>query len=390
MATKRDYYEVLGVAKDASDDDIKRAYRRLALKFHPDRNPNDAEAEQKFKDAAEAYEVLSDADKRARYDRYGHQGLSGTGFHEFRDAQDIFDAFGEIFGGSMFGDLFGGRRQRRGPRPGRDLRYQLDIDLVEAARGATKEFDIRRDEVCNQCGGAGAKRGSSPVKCSYCGGRGQVLQSQGFFRIATTCLGCHGRGTQIKDPCPDCSGAGRVPAKRTIKVNVPAGVDTGMRMRVSGEGEPGDNGAPRGDLYCYISVREHPLFQRDGQNLICRVPITFTQAALGADVEVPSLTGSQTLSVARGTQSGAVFRLRGQGLPDPHGGRSRGELVVQVIIETPRKLTKRQEELLREFAGLEHVDVTPERKSFFEKVREFFVADESKDEKREAESSKEN
>ena len=371
MATKRDYYEVLGVAKNAGEDDIKRAYRRLALKFHPDRNPNDAEAEKNFKEAAEAYEVLSDPEKRTRYDRFGHQGLSGTGFHEFTNAEDIFEAFGDIFGGGMFSDLFGGRRSRRGPRPGRDLRIQLELELVEAAKGVTKTFDIRREEICATCKGSGAKVGTQPATCSYCGGRGEVLQSQGFFRIASTCPGCHGRGKQVKDPCPDCSGAGRVKAKRSLEVPIPPGVDTGMKVRLRGEGEPGDNGAPRGDLYCYISVREHPLFHREGLNLICQVPITFTQAALGAEIEVPSLSARQPLSIPRGTQSGEVFHLRGQGMPDPHS-RSRGDLVVQVIIETPKKLTGRQEELLREFADLEQVHVSPQRKSFFESVREYF------------------
>jgi molecular chaperone DnaJ len=380
MATKRDYYEVLGVARDASEDDNNRAYRRLALKFHPDRNPNDAEAEQKFKESAEAYEVLSDPEKRSRYDRYGHQGLSGTGFHEFTNAEDIFEAFGDIFGGGMFADLFGGRRSRQGPRAGRDLRVQVELDLFEAARGVTKTFDIRRDEICSPCKGSGAKPGTQPISCSYCGGRGQVLQSQGFFRIATTCPGCQGRGTQIREPCPDCGGSGRVKTKRSLDLPIPPGVDTGMKVRLRGEGEPGDNGAPRGDLYCYISVREHPLFHREGLNLICQVPITFTQAALGAEVEVPSLTGTQPLSIPRGTQSGEVFHLRGQGMPDPHG-RSRGNLVVQVVIETPRKMTERQEELLREFAEVEQVNVSPHRKSFFDKVREYFVPDdESKSE----------
>jgi molecular chaperone DnaJ len=374
MAAKRDYYEVLGVAKDASADDIKRAYRRLALKYHPDRSPNDAEAEKKFKESAEAYEVLGDPDKRSKYDRFGHQGLSDTGFHEFTNAEDIFEAFGDIFGGGMFGDLFG-RRARRGPRAGRDLRVQFELDLLEAARGCSKTFDITRLELCATCRGSGAKAGSQPVTCSYCGGRGQVLQSQGFFRISQTCPGCQGRGTQIKDPCTDCSG-GRVKAKRTLQVEIPAGVDTGMRVRLRGEGEPGDNGAPRGDLYCYISVREHPLFHREGANLICQVPITFSQAALGADVDVPGLAGKQRLSVPRGTQSGEVFRLRGQGMPDPNG-RAKGDLVVQVVIETPKKLTKRQEELLREFAETEQAHVTPQRKSFFDQLRNFFTAEES-------------
>jgi molecular chaperone DnaJ len=371
MATKRDYYEVLGVARAASDEDIKRAYRRLALKYHPDRNPNDEDAEQRFKEAAEAYEVLCDPEKRSRYDRFGHSGLSGTGFHEFSSAEDIFDAFGDIFGGSVFGNLFGARRGRRGPRPGRDLRIHLELELLEAARGASKTFDIRRKEICATCSGSGAKSGTQPVTCSYCGGRGEVLQSQGFFRITTTCPGCQGAGTQIREPCSECAGSGRVLAVRTLQIDIPAGVDTGMRVRLRGEGEPGDNGAPRGDLYCYINVREHPLFHREGPNLICQVPIAFTQAALGAEIEVPSLTGKQTLNVPRGTQSGEVFRLRGQGMPDPRGKGS-GDLVVQVTIETPRKLTKRQEELLREFADLEQAHVSPQRKSFFEKLREYF------------------
>lgn len=376
MATKRDYYEVLGVARDASEDDIKRSYRRLALKFHPDRNPNNPEAEQKFKEAAEAYEALSDPDKRSKYDRFGHQGLSGTGFHEFTNAEDIFEAFGDIFGGGMFGDLFGGRRAaRRGPRPGRDLRIHLELDLFEAAKGVTKTFDIRREELCSPCRGSGAKAGTQAVTCSYCGGRGEVYQSQGFFRIATTCPGCHGRGSQIREPCTECSGSGRVKTKRTLEVPIPPGVDTGMKVRLRGEGEPGDNGAPRGDLYCYITVRENPLFHREGLNLICQVPITYSQAALGADIEVPSLSGKQRLSIPRGTQSGEVFHLRRQGMPDPHG-RAHGDLVVQVLIETPRKLTDRQEELLREFAELEKVNVSPHRRSFFDKVKDYFVADE--------------
>lgn len=375
------------MAKDASDDDIKRAYRRLAIKYHPDKQStgSDAErkvAEEKFKEGAEAYEVLSEPDKRAQYDRFGHAGLSGTGFHEFRNAEEIFEAFGDILGGGFFGDLFGGRRRRQGPRPGRDLRVQLDLDLFEAAKGVSKEFEIRRQEMCGQCTGSGAKRGTKAVTCSYCGGSGQVLQSQGFFRIATTCPGCQGRGSQIREPCSECRGSGRVAGKRTIKVEVPPGVDTGMRVRMRGEGEPGDNGAPRGDLYCYISVRDHPLFQRDGQNLICHVPITFAQAALGGEVEVPTLVGRQPLSIARGTQSGDVFHLRGRGMPDPHG-RSPGDLIVQVIIETPKRLTKRQEELLREFAETEQADVSPERKSFLDRLREYFVPDEedSKDNK---------
>jgi molecular chaperone DnaJ len=374
MATKRDYYEVLGVARDASDDDIKRAYRRLALKYHPDRNPDDADAEKNFKEAAEAYEALSDPEKRARYDRFGHQGLSGTGFHEFTNTEDIFEAFGDIFGGGMFGDLFG-RRARRGPRAGRDLRIQIELDLIDAAKGVTRTFEVRREEICGQCKGSGAKAGTQPVTCSYCGGRGEVLQSQGFFRIASTCPGCHGRGTQIREACSECSGSGRVKAKRSIEIEIPPGVDTGMKVRVRGEGEPGDNGAPRGDLYCYLTVREHPLFHREGMNLICQVPITFAQAALGGEVDVPTLAGKKPLSVPAGTQSGEAFHLRSMGMPDPRN-RSRGDLVVQVIVETPRKLTRRQEELLREFAEIDHSNVSPQRKNFFDKLRNYFSSDE--------------
>jgi molecular chaperone DnaJ len=370
MAQKRDYYEVLGVSREADAEEIKRAYRQAALKHHPDRNAGDAEAEKRFKEAAEAYEVLCDPDTRARYDRYGHEGLRGTSLHEYASAQDIFEAFGDILGGSLFGDFLGGRR-RSGPRPGRDLRIQIELDLVEAARGVKRSFDIRRAERCNDCSGSGAKRGTQPVTCSYCGGRGEVFQSQGFFRIARTCPNCQGSGRQVRDPCPACGGNGRIQATRTIEVDIPAGVDTGMRVRLRGEGEAGDNGASRGDLYCYIAVRDHPLFRREGQHLVCQVPISFSQAALGADIEVPTLIGKETMTVPRGTQSGEVFRLRGKGMPDPQGGRA-GELVVQVVIETPRKLTKRQEELLHELAELEQKNVSPERKSFFDTFRDYF------------------
>jgi len=374
MATKRDYYEILGVDRNASLDEIKRAYRRLALKYHPDRNPNDPEAEQKFKEAAEAYEVLSDPDKRARYDRYGHAGLAGTEFHEFTTVEDIFEAFSDIFGGGLFGDLLGTRR-RRGPRRGRDLRIELELDLVEAARGTVKTFDVQRPERCGECNGTGVRGGRQPEVCGYCGGSGEVYQSHGFFRIATTCPGCRGKGRLIRDPCGCCRGTGRVLSTRTIEVEIPPGVDTGTRIRLRGEGEPGDDGAPRGDLYCYITVREHPLFQREGPNLVCRVPITFSQAALGGEIEVPTLDGTKKLTIKRGTQFGDVYRLKGEGIADPRTGR-RGDLLVQVYIEVPKRLTKRQEELLREFAETENANVTPQRKSFFETLKQYFSSSE--------------
>lgn len=372
MATKRDYYEILGVRRDATSKEITEAYRKLALANHPDRNPEDPDAERRFKEAAEAFEVLNDGEQRVRYDRYGHEGLSGTGFHEFTNVEDIFEAFGDIFGGGLFGDLFGGRR-RRAAR-GADLRCDVEIDLLEAARGVTRTIEIARREVCGECRGTGARRGSQPEACGYCGGRGQVVQSQGFFRIQTTCPACHGKGTQIKDPCPRCGGSSRVAQRRKIDIRIPPGVDTGMRLCLRGEGEAGENGAARGDLYCFMHVREHPFFQREGNHLLCRVPITFPQAALGTEIEVPTLEGREQLKIPPSTQSGHVFRLRKKGMPDPHG-RGRGDELVEVFIETPNRLTKRQKELLHELAELDHNHVGPHRKSFFEKLKDYFVAE---------------
>ncbi len=370
MSTKRDYYEILGVDRNASQEELKRAYRRMALKYHPDRNPGDPEAERRFKEAAEAYEVLSDPDKRARYDRYGHAGLAGTQFHEFSTIEDIFEAFGDVFGGGLFGDLFGPRRGRRARR-GRDLRIELELDLVEAVRGTVKTFDVRRPERCGDCSGTGVHGGRRRDACSYCGGSGEIYQAHGFFRIATTCPACRGKGTQVRDPCPRCNGSGRVLTTRTLQVEIPPGVDTGTRIRLRGEGEPGDDGASRGDLYCYINVRDHPLFQRQGCNLICRVPITYSQAALGGEIEVPTLEGSRTVKIERGTQFGDVIRLRRHGIPDPRTGE-RGDLLVQLYVEVPTKLTQRQEQLLRELAEIEQANVTPERSSFFERLKEYF------------------
>jgi molecular chaperone DnaJ len=368
MAAKRDYYEILGLGRDADEEEIKRAYRRLAMEHHPDRNVGNPEAEERFKEAAEAYEILRDPTKRQSYDRYGHAGLQGMNVPHFNDAQSVFDLFGDLFG-----DFFGSRG-RRGPLAGRDLQITIDVDLREAARGVTKTVTVPREELCSECGGSGARRGTQPAQCRRCQGRGVVIQSQGFFRMQQTCRGCGGSGVVITDPCPTCHGNGRVVARRTLDVAVPPGVDTGTRIRLGGEGEAGDRGAPRGDLYCLLRVREHPLFQRDGVNLICQVPVTVSQAVLGGDIEVPTLDGAMNHHLKRGVQSGAMIRIAGKGMPNLRGGRP-GDLLVAVIVETPRHLTKRQEELYRELAELDQKHVSPERKSFMEKLRSFFTAE---------------
>ncbi len=370
MAKNRDYYEVLGLKRDASPEDIKRSYRQMALKFHPDKNPGDDEAERRFKEAAEAYEVLSDQAKRQRYDRYGHAGLDGAGVHDFQNAEDIMSAFGEIFGGGMFGDLFGQRR--RGPRPGQDLLMRLEIDLKEAARGTSRTVDVNRQEYCGDCRGTGSKKGTAPTSCNYCGGQGQVVQSRGFFQVATTCPACGGEGVRVSDPCSTCRGSGRMPSVAHLKVDVPPGVESGMWLQLRNQGEPGDQGAPRGNLRIQIQVKSHPFFERVKNDLMCQVPISFSQAALGADVEVPTLDGAERLVIPRGTQSGDVLRLKGRGMPDING-RGRGDELVEVVIETPKHLTPRQEQLLRELAETEHEHVGARRKSFFEKLRDYFT-----------------
>lgn len=369
MATKRDYYEILGVEKTASGDVITRAYRKMAMKFHPDRNVGDEEAEAKFKEAAEAYDVLRDGEKRARYDRYGHAGLDGAGGPQFHSTQDVFNLFG-----NFFGDLFGGGGG--GPQTGRHIQVGIEIELAEAYRGCRKSITIPRDENCNDCSGTGAKRGSKAAPCQQCKGRGAVFLQQGFFRVQQTCRGCGGRGTIISDPCSACHGQGRVKVRRTLEVNIPAGVDSGIKVRHAGEGEAGDLGTPRGDLLVAIRVKDHPLFSRDGNHLICQVPVTFSQAALGAEIDVPALDGPTKMPLPRGAQSGDVHRIPGRGMPDVHGGR-RGDLLVQVIVETPRNLTKRQEELLRELAEVEQKNVSPARKGFLDKLKEFFAGNEA-------------
>jgi molecular chaperone DnaJ len=374
MATiKRDYYEVLTVERSASAEEIKKSYRQLALKYHPDRNPGDEEAERRFKEAAEAYEVLADPEKRSRYDRYGHAGLNGTGMHDFRTPEDVFSAFSDIFGGGVFGDLFGQRR--RGPRPGLDIQMPLEIDLEEAARGATRTIEFRRMELCGECRGTGAKKGTQPTTCDYCRGSGQVVQSRGFFQVATACPACGGAGKRINDPCGNCRGGGRIGSNVQESIVIPPGVDTGMWIQVRGAGEPGDPGAPRGNLRIQLYVREHTFFERRGNDLKCQVPISFAQAALGAEVEVPTLDGAERVTVPRGVQSGELLRLRGRGMPDVNG-RGRGDELVEVLVETPRHLSARQEELYRELAEMDHENVSARRKSWLEKLRDYFTEEE--------------
>jgi len=371
----QDYYQTLGVARNAEDDEIKSSYRKMALKYHPDRNKDNKEAEQKFKDAAEAYEVLRDPEKRRLYDQYGEAGLKGRTMRGFSSFDDIFDAFGDIFGGGgggggIFDGLFGGQT-RRGPRRGASLRCDIEIELGEIATGVEKVIDVARREVCTECNGTGAKPGTMPVTCQYCHGRGEVQQSQGFFTIRQVCPNCQGQGEVVESPCSKCKGAGRAAQHAQITIRVPAGVDDGTRMRVAEQGEPGDNGAPRGDLYCDIHVKPHPFFERHGSDIVCELPITFTQAALGAQLEVPTLEGKTEISVPRGTQSGDLLRLQGKGLPSIRG-HGKGDEVVCVIVEVPRKLTGDQEELLRQLAKTEDTHVSERRKSFFDKVKEYF------------------
>lgn len=378
---KRDYYEVLGVDKNAGVDDIKRAYRRLAIKYHPDKNPGDKEAEAKFKECAEAYEVLSDSEKRARYDQYGHAGLQGSGIHDYSrmNVEDIFgalnldDIFGDLFGGGGFGGRSRRAAAARGPRRGYDLETVVELTLDDVSKGVEKSIEFTRQDLCDECLGTGALKGSSPVKCPTCGGNGQVAQAGlgGFFQMVTTCPKCKGSGTIISNPCKKCRGSGRMAKKRLVTVKIPAGVHEGQGVRVSGEGEPGFNGGPRGDLYCYVRLKEHPFLQRDGVDLIANVPISFTQASLGGVIEVPSLNGMKELKIPPGTQFGDVFRIKGQGLPDIRTKRN-GDELVQIMVEIPKKLNSQQEELLRQFAQTEDKTVLPKTKGFFEKLKEHF------------------
>ena len=352
MITRRDYYEILGVEKSASTEEIKKSYRRLAMQHHPDRNPGDREAEERFKEAAEAYEVLSDPEKRDIYDRYGHSGLNGAGYRGFTDFEDIFASFGDIFG-----DFFSGRagrsRSRSAARAGADLRHDLRVSFLDAALGTRVEIDVERSVVCPDCGGSRCAPGTSPQTCDLCGGRGQVTQTSGFFSIRTTCPHCRGRGSMITSPCRRCSGLGKVQSSKTVQLKIPAGVETGSRLRVREEGEEGSSGGSSGDLYVFITVEPHDLFERNGNDIHCRVPITFVQAALGGVMEVPTLRGRESLKIPPGTQSGSRFRLRGKGIASLHGD-GYGDQVIETVVIVPTNLTRRQEELLKEFERLEN------------------------------------
>ena len=366
--SKRDYYEVLGVSKDASAQELKKAYRRVAMKHHPDRNPDNKESEEKFKEASEAYEVLSDAQKRAAYDQYGHagvEGAAGAGGQGFGSFSDIFsDVFGDIFGGA------GGRRG--GPARGADLRYTLDLSLEDAVRGTTVKIQVPTLVVCGTCDGSGAKPGTSVKTCSTCGGAGQVRMQQGFFSVQQTCPTCRGKGTVISDPCRACRGQGRVEETKTLSVKVPPGVDTGDRIRLSGEGEPGADGGPAGDLYVQVNVLEHEFFQRDGKNLYCEVPISMFDACLGGDLEVPTLDGRVKLKIPAETQTGKLFRMRGKGVTPVRGGAA-GDLLCRVVLETPVNLSKKQKDMLEELRdSMSGQKNSPKQESWFEGMKNFF------------------
>jgi molecular chaperone DnaJ len=377
---KRDYYEVLGVGKSASADEIKRAYRQMAMKYHPDKNPNDKEAETKFKECAEAYEVLSDPEKRQRYDQFGHDGLRGMGMRDYSHMrwQDIGSIFEDIFGfDDFFGDIFGSRSRRArrtGPARGYDLETSVELTLNDISKGVEKTIEFTRQDICPECTGSGCAKGTSPGRCPSCGGSGQVSRGGGFFQMVTTCRQCGGGGQVITNPCKKCKGTGHVPKKRVVNIKIPAGVHEGQGIRVGGEGEPGRRGGPRGDLYCYVRLKPHEFLQRDGNNLVAVVPISFTQAALGATIDVPSLNGTRQLKIPAGTQFGSIFRIKGQGLPNVRTGRT-GDQLVQVIVETPTNLNANQQELLREFAKTENKSVSPESVSFFEKLKKYFGND---------------
>jgi molecular chaperone DnaJ len=373
---KRDYYEILTVSRTASEEEIKRAYRKLAVKYHPDKNPDDPHAEEKFKELGEAYDVLMDGDKRAAYDRFGHAAFSqgmgrGGGFH------DPFDIFREVFGGGGGGGIFetffggGATTDREGRQRGSDLRYDMQITLEEAAFGVDKEIEVRKLDTCAKCGGSGAEPGSRTINCPTCGGRGQVISSRGFFQVSQTCPRCRGVGQIIEKPCRACDGEGRAENTSRIKLKIPAGIADGSRLRSSGNGEAGIRGGAAGDLYVVIHIKEHPIFQREDDNLYCEVPVSFSLAALGGEIPVPTLEGKANLKVPAGTQSGQVFKLRGKGVANVNA-RDRGDLFARLLVEVPTRLNHEQRQKLEEFASLCGEENTPLHKSFFERAREFF------------------
>jgi len=376
VAEKRDYYEILGVSRDADETELKKAYRKLAKQYHPDMNPNDKDAEAKFKEINEAYAVLSDPQKRKQYDMYGHSGLDGTGFDGFSGFggfdfgfEDIFDTF---FGGSPFGRS---TRRKSGPRRGNDLKYSLEISFLEAAFGVTKEINVTRMQLCHVCGGSGSKLGTKPETCRHCNGTGQIrhVQATPFGQMVNmrTCEVCRGEGTIITNPCDECRGNGRVQKISKISINVPAGIDNGQTISLRGEGEPGMMGGPPGDLYVSIRVKPHPLFKREGYDVICEIPITFTQAALGAELEIPTLEGTIKYNIPEGTQTGTVFRLKNKGIKHLRSN-AKGDQLVRVNVEVPTKLSAKQKELLKQFAEISGDEVFQQRKSFFDKMKDLF------------------
>lgn len=366
---KRDYYEVLGISREATEQEIKSAYRKLAMQYHPDRNPNNPDAEEKFKECSEAYSVLCDVEKRASYDRFGHAGVNNGGGFDSSSFQDFSEIFGDFFG---FGDLFGGgaRRGSRAQR-GPDLREDLTLEFEDAVFGKETQVSVKRHETCGDCRGTGAAPGKTPVSCRTCAGRGQVRFQQGFFSMAHTCPTCQGVGSVITDPCPKCKGQGRVVRQKTVEVKIPAGVENGTRIRFSGYGEAGAYGGPAGDLYVVLHVKEHAFFEREGTDLHCVIPISYAQAALGTEIEVPTLDGSHNLKVPEGVQSGTTLRIRGKGVPVLNG-HGKGDLFVEVRVQTPNKLNKRQRELLQELDTLSRVENRPQRRSLLGKVKDIF------------------
>lgn len=364
---KRDYYEILGVNRNASETEIKKAFRKLAIQYHPDKNPGDKEAEEKFKEATEAYEILSDAQKRAQYDQFGHAGVSGGGYSNGGFGGS---PFGDIFS-DIFGDIFGGGAGRRSQgRRGDDLLYNLEISFEEAAFGCERQIDVPYDKRCGTCSGSGARPGTEPKTCPTCRGAGQVRYQQGFFSVSKTCGACNGEGKVVETPCLDCRGKGSVKDTKTLSVKVPGGVETGSRLKLTSEGGQGVKGGPNGDLYVAITVKEHPLFQREDDNVICEIPISFVQAALGCELEVPTLDGKVAMKIPDGTQSGKIYRLRGKGIPSLRG-YGRGDQLVVVKVETPTNLTTRQKEILEEFAKISGEEAHPMKKGFLNKLMDF-------------------
>ena len=359
---KNDYYETLGVSRDAGNPEIKKAYRKLALKYHPDRNPDNKEAEESFKEAAEAYEVLRDSNKRQIYDRYGHEGLEGRGFTGFSGFEDIFSSFGDIFE-----DFFGfGSRRNSGPRPtqGKSLRYDMELTLEEAYFGIEQDISFHKLELCQSCGGTGMSPGTQPMTCSTCHGRGQVIRSQGFFQVSTTCPTCHGAGQIISDPCKNCSGGGKIRIERQINVRIPPGVDTGSQLRLTGEGQPGEHGGPTGDLFVVIHIQDHELFLREEEDLVCEIPISFVQATLGDVLTIPVLGDEKTyeMKIPSGTQPGEVLKIAGKGMPSLRDTSRKGNLYIKIIVKIPRKLNPDQQELLKTFAQSEGMSLSGKKK----------------------------